>query len=86
MSDKKHNNYAELIDHLDIDPSSFLMIGNSMKSDIIPVLDLGGYAIYVPYHTTWEYENVSETPIGNPKFFTVKNITNVLEIINNPLK
>ena len=53
MSDKKVSDYAKLLKHLDCKPAHFLMIGNSVKSDIIPVLELGGFAIHVPYHTTW---------------------------------
>lgn len=45
MSDKKEENYIQLLHHLDISPCEFLMIGNSMKSDIIPPLNLGTWAI-----------------------------------------
>lgn len=37
-------------------PREISMIGNSIKSDIIPVLELGGYAVHVPHHVTWAYE------------------------------
>ena len=55
MSDKKEEDYQKLIQHLDIRPEQFLMIGNSLKSDILPVVNLGGEAIHVPFHTTWEH-------------------------------
>jgi putative hydrolase of the HAD superfamily len=61
MSDKTPRQYKKLIKHLDINPTEFLMIGNSMKSDILPVIDVGAFAIHIPFHTTWEYEKVSET-------------------------
>ena len=60
MSDKQPNNYQKLITHLDITPSQFLMIGNSLKSDVLPVLEIGSYAIHIPFHTTWEHEKVEE--------------------------
>ena len=63
MSDKTPKQYKKLIKQLDINPTEFLMIGNSMKSDILPVLDVGAFAIHIPFHTTWEHEKVSEKVI-----------------------
>ncbi len=60
MSDKQPKNYQNLINHLDITPNQFLMIGNSLKSDILPVLEIGSYAIHIPFHTTWEHGKVAE--------------------------
>lgn len=60
MSDKQPNNYQKLIKHLGILPAEFLMVGNSLKSDILPVLAIGSYAIHIPFHTTWEHEKVEE--------------------------
>lgn len=60
MSDKQPKNYQKLITHLDISPSQFLMVGNSLKSDVLPVLEIGSYAIHIPFHTTWEHEKVEE--------------------------
>lgn len=80
MSDKKISDYAKLLKHLDCEPEDFLMIGNSIKSDIIPVLELGGYAIHVPYHTTWEYEKVN-IKIDNPKFLEAENIQQIIRFL-----
>ena len=80
MSDKKVSDYAKLLKHLDCKPADFLMIGNSVKSDIVPVLELGGYAIHVPYHTTWAYEKV-DIKIDNPKFFEAETIEHVIDFI-----
>jgi len=60
MSDKTPMQYKKLIKHLDCNPAEFLMIGNSLKSDILPVLDVGAYAIHIPFHTTWAHEMVSD--------------------------
>ena len=60
MSDKQPKNYQKLITHLDIPPSQFLMVGNSLKSDILPVLAIESYAIHIPFHTTWEHEKIEE--------------------------
>lgn len=80
MSDKGENDYLKLIKHLDIKPAEFLMIGNSIKSDVLPVLNIGGYAIHVPYHTTWAHEQVDHT-IKSPNFQQALSITEVLALL-----
>ncbi len=53
-------NYRELLDEWAIDPQRFLMVGNSVRSDILPILELGGHGVHVPYHVTWAHEVVLE--------------------------
>jgi putative hydrolase of the HAD superfamily len=78
VSDKQEAEYRKLIKHLDIQPEQFLMIGNSLKSDILPVLNIGGYGFHVPYHTTWAYERIENT-VEHPKFRELATIKEVLE-------
>lgn len=80
MSDKKVSDYTKLIKHLDCKPEHFLMIGNSVKSDVVPVLELGGFAIHVPYHTTWAYEKV-DIKIDDPKFFEAETIEHIIDFL-----
>ena len=80
MSEKDDSNYLKLIRHLDIQPQNLLMIGNSLKSDIMPVLNIGGYAVHVPYHITWAHEQV-DGRIENKRFKSVVNIKQVLGIL-----
>ena len=80
MSDKKEVNYSQLLSHLEIKPSEFLMIGNYLKSDIIPVLNIGGNAIHVPFPDTWEYENNVEIKDSH-KFEVAEDLTEVLKMI-----
>lgn len=80
MSEKKEEDYKKLIQHLDISPEEFLMIGNSLKSDILPVLKLGGYGIHIPYHTTWELEHV-EGKVDHPNFRHLENVLDLPPII-----
>jgi putative hydrolase of the HAD superfamily len=80
MSDKHENNYRKLITSLDIEPQDFVMIGNSIKSDILPVINIGARAIYVPYHTTWQHEKDHDIA-DISKFVTVDNLTGVLDIL-----
>ncbi len=73
MSDKKPVNYQKLLSHLGILPQDFIMIGNSVKSDVLPVLEIGGAAFHIPFHTTWEHEQVKE-PVVHPNFKELKSI------------
>lgn len=79
MSDKKEKDYKKLIKHLDIKPSELLMIGNSLKSDVLPLIKIGASAIHVPFHTTWVHEEVSKEEQLNVEYKTVLNIKEVLQ-------
>ena len=80
MSEKDDANYLKLIRHLDIQPDELVMIGNSLKSDILPVLNIGGNAVHVPYHITWAHEQVEDS-IDNEKFKSVEGIKDILEFL-----
>jgi len=62
VTEKQTSNYLKLMNVLDIKPEEFLMVGNSLKSDIIPVLSIGGKAVYIPQQEAWLHEN-AERPI-----------------------
>lgn len=79
MSEKRESDYQKLIRHLDIHPSAFMMIGNSMKSDILPVLNIGGHGRHIPYHVTWGHE-VVETRVEHSNF---KQLTHIREILDH---
>lgn len=81
MSDKKESGYLKLLSHLDIKPEDFLMIGNSLKSDIIPVLNIGGSGIHVPYHTTWQHEKTAKLEEHN-NFREIKHISEIIKIFD----
>jgi putative hydrolase of the HAD superfamily len=82
MSDKKEEAYIQLLRHLDMEPRDFLMIGNSMRSDILPPLNLGAWAIHVPFHTTWAHEEVDEDP-QTERFFQVDQLREILTLIKH---
>lgn len=81
MSDKKPANYSKLVKHLDIQPEEFIMVGNSVKSDILPVLEIGGMAFHIPFHTTWEHEIVKEAVV-HPNFKELHTISNLTESLH----
>lgn len=78
MSEKKEVDFQKLIRHLDISPNEFLMIGNSLKSDVLPVLNLGGHGIHIPYHTTWAHEKI-DFEIEHKNF---RQLTRIKEVLN----
>lgn len=80
MSEKKEADYQKLLKHLDIEPSAFMMLGNSLKSDVLPVLELGGHAVHIPYHTTWAHETIDST-IEHKHFKQVSSIKEVLSFL-----
>lgn len=79
MSDKRAEDYLRLIEHLRIRPGEFVMVGNSLKSDILPPLAVGAQAIYVPYHTIWQHERVEEP--ARPKYKKAENIKDILSFL-----
>ena len=80
MSDKQEQNYLKLLSHLDILPQEFLMVGNSVKSDILPVINLGAQAIHVPFEVMWQHEKHHEST-GDEGYRTVTRISEILELI-----
>ncbi|RAR49618.1 HAD family hydrolase [Flavobacterium lacus] len=80
LSDKTEVDYQKMLGRLDIQPANFVMIGNSLKSDVLPVLNIGGHAIHIPYHTTWAYERIDYS-IEHHNFKTLNNISEVVPII-----
>jgi putative hydrolase of the HAD superfamily len=80
MSEKREGDYAKLLRHLDIPAERFMMVGNSLKSDVLPVLALGGHGVHVPYHTTWAAEKV-EFEVEHANFRQVAHLREVLSFL-----
>ena len=79
MSEKKKENYTQVLSHLDIRPNEFLMIGNSLKSDILPILEIGAQAIHIPFHTTWQHESVDINTLDNDQYLTLESAQKLLD-------
>ncbi|MEO9077367.1 MAG: HAD family hydrolase [Gelidibacter sp.] len=86
VSDKQEANYSKLLNHLDIKPSEFLMIGNSLKSDVLPLINIKARAIHVPFHTTWIHEQVVANEKDNKKYKTITRLLEVLPILDKKSK
>lgn len=82
LSDKKENNYSKLLNHLDIKPSEFLMIGNSLKSDILPLVNIKAEAIHIPFHTTWMHEQVTENETKDKSYKTVASLLDIIPMLS----
>lgn len=82
LSDKKEVNYSKLLNHLDINPSEFLMIGNSLKSDVLPLVNIKAHAIHVPFHTTWAHEEVTQEEKNGKSYKTIKSLSELIDMVN----
>ncbi|MGJ8593613.1 MAG: HAD family hydrolase [Aquaticitalea sp.] len=82
LSDKKETNYSKLLNHLDIKPSEFLMIGNSLKSDILPLVNIKAKAIHVPFHTTWIHEQVNDIETQDKSYRTVESLLDIIPLLS----
>jgi len=76
MSEKKEDDYRKLIRRLDIAPEGFMMIGNSLKSDVMPVINVGGYGVHIPFHTTWAQKKI-EVDLKSDRFIVLQKISEV---------
>lgn len=81
VSEKDPETYARLLRRHGVEPARFLMVGNSLRSDIAPVLNLGGLAAHIPYHLTWEHERLAEPPSAPGRFFTLSSIRELPALI-----
>ena len=75
VSEKDPATYARLFEEFGIAAQQFLMVGNSLRSDIAPVLALGGWGVHVPYHTTWAHEAEATVAQGRERMHSLANIT-----------
>ena len=75
--------YRTILNRYQIAPQNFLMIGNSLPSDIIPVLALGGTAIHIPADTTWAHEMVSNFDASQPGFYELEDLAQLPDFIRS---
>jgi putative hydrolase of the HAD superfamily len=80
VHEKEPDIYRRVLRRNTIDPAQFLMVGNSVRSDVLPVLELGGRAALVPYHLTWELE-VAEPPREHDGYWELEHISQVPELV-----
>jgi len=74
VSKKTTEGYKTLLKKYNIEPNRFIMVGNSLPSDILPVLELGGNAVHIPYEITWLHETAEPPANDHPGFYQLKSI------------
>jgi putative hydrolase of the HAD superfamily len=84
LSEKNEESYRRIFRHRAIDPAQFVMIGNSLRSDVVPVVALGGQAVHIPYVVTWQHEHVPEDQLpknGWRRIGSIAELPAVLETL-----
>jgi len=76
VSEKDANTYLRVVARQGVPPEDAVMIGNSMKSDVLPALEAGLWGIHIPYHITWAHEH-AEPPADSPRFAKLETISEV---------
>ena len=74
VADKTERTYRTILAHYKVDPARFLMIGNSLKSDVLPVVAIGGQAVYIPHTMTWEHERVDPADTQHARYYELAHI------------
>jgi putative hydrolase of the HAD superfamily len=81
VNDKTRDIYRQLLKKLSIQPGRFLMVGDSLRSDILPILELGGQAVYIPYQITWLHESAEIPPQDTPGFHQIENLSRLPDLL-----
>jgi putative hydrolase of the HAD superfamily len=81
VADKNREVYVNLFAKHGIDPKRVVMTGNSLKSDVIPVLELGGWGIFVPYTILWAHEHAELPPALAPRFREIERLDTLPEVV-----
>lgn len=82
VHEKNNHIYKKIVDKHRIAPSSLLMVGNSMRSDILPILEIGGSAVYIPYHVTSHVEMTTQKDIPADRFWQLKSLKELPQLLS----
>lgn len=81
VSEKDETAYKSCLDLHGIKQDEFLMVGNSVKSDVLPVINIGAQAIHIPFHTTWCHEQVCCSKLVGKDFMTLDHASELLPVL-----
>lgn len=81
VSEKSPDSYAAILRRYDIEPEQFLMVGNSLRSDILPVLELGASAVYVPHQLTWVHETGDAPTVEQPGYYEIEHLGQLPQLL-----
>lgn len=82
VSEKNQETYRTLLDKHNLEAGRFLMVGNSLRSDILPVLALGAWAVHIPYHTTWAHETVTDDHALPNSYFELEHFNQLPDLLD----
>jgi len=81
LSEKDVEMYHRIFQRRGIQPQDFVMVGNSLRSDVVPVVSLGGHAVHIPYEVTWQHEHVPEDQMPKEGWRRISSIKELPEIL-----
>ncbi len=81
VSQKDLATYSDILEHRGIDAKNFLMVGNSMRSDVLPVLELGGWGVLVPNELSWTHEDGDPPTEASERYFELERLDQLPELL-----
>lgn len=81
VSHKTPEVYASILARQGVEPGRFLMVGNSLRSDILPVLEIGGWAVHVPAHLSWSHEDADVPAHPIPRLYDIAAIDSLPAVV-----
>jgi len=81
VSEKNVSSYRGILKRRGIKADEFVMVGNSLRSDIVPVLELGARAVHIPYHVTWHHEHVPEESLPRSGWYRLEKIAELSPLL-----
>jgi putative hydrolase of the HAD superfamily len=82
VSDKTPEKYARLFKNHNVEPARVLMVGDSLRSDILPILEIGAMAVYIPYEIAWQHEAAQLPAADSAGFYQLKNISELPALLD----
>lgn len=81
IGEKDESAYKKVLQKYRVTTQEFLMVGNSVKSDVLPVMNIGGRAVHIPFHTTWQHEEVCPSQLGDTPFKQINTVGELLPML-----
>ena len=82
VSEKDVESYRRILERRGIKSKEFVMVGNSLRSDVVPVLELGARAVHIPYQVTWHHEHVPDESLPRDGWYRIDSITELSRMLD----
>lgn len=79
VSDKTEQQYTDLCRTLNVAPSELMTVGNSLKSDVLPALNIGAWAVHIPYHVMWQHEVIDD--FDHRRMFRIEKFSKLIDLL-----